>query len=135
MSLPSLSPLRLPARTSWVLLGALLAGGLAWALRSLLVEPPEVAAACAAAPWAPGPCLLRALAVEALLQQRIGWLALGLALLGLRWRALQAPAAACAAGGLMLYAADPSAPALLLALLASLNGSSSGSPRASSPSA
>lgn len=130
------SPLpHLPARTRAVLLGALLAGSLAWAMRSLLVEPPAMAAACAASPWAPGPCLLRALAVEALLQQRIGWLALGLALLGLRWPRLQAPAAACAAGGLLLYAADPSAPALLLALLASLGGSSSGKPSASSPAA
>ncbi len=135
MSEPRAPFLRLPAASRAVLLSALLAGGLAWALRSLLVEPPEVAAACAASPWAPGPCLLRALAIEALLQQRIGWLALGLALLGLRWRGLRAPAAACAAGGLLLYAADPSAPALLLAVLASLGGSSSGRASASSPRA
>lgn len=99
-------------------------------LRHGLIEPAAVAHRCDAAPWAQADCVLRSLTVQAFVNQRVGIVATGIALvawgllawglpigrLRVRWLALVA--AALAGGGLVLYAAGWSAPALVAALLA-----------------
>jgi len=83
--------------------------------RFALVEAPEVAGTCEAAPW-DGLCILRSTLVQAFVGQRIGWFALAsgvAATLSRRpWIASLALASGCA--GLALYAAGPAAPAVLL---------------------
>lgn len=92
---------------------------LAFAARYALVEAPDVARACDAAPW-DGLCILRSTLVQGFLGQRIGWFALasGVAATLLRrpWIASLALASGCA--GLALYSAGPAAPAVLLGAIA-----------------
>lgn len=99
-------------------LPALLAIVLAVVLRHQLVEPLAIAHTCQATPWE-GTCALRTLLVEAFRQQGIGWVALVLALAALlvRRRALAALALALAGAGLVLYSAEPSSAATVVALL------------------
>jgi hypothetical protein len=90
------------------------------ALRQLLVEPADVTHRCDAAPWAAADCIVRSLAVQAFIQQRLGIAALVLAAMAwpLRSTTLALVAGALAAAGLVLYGAGWSAPAAVLALLA-----------------
>ncbi len=112
-----------PARQWTVALTvAALALGLSAALRFRVVEPAQVSAFCGAVGSADPLCALRALVVTMFSQQRLGWLALALALLALwtRRRAIGLSALATACAGLMLYCARPAAPAAVLATLALL---------------
>jgi hypothetical protein len=101
---------------------ALVLGSLAAAqwLRHGLVEPSTLTAACDASPWQDARCTLRTLTVQVFVQQRIGFAALGLALLAtlMRWRVAALAALVLAAAGLVLYSSNLAAPALLLAALA-----------------
>ena len=107
---------------------------LAAAARHWLIEPAAVSARCDAGA-ADGWCVVRAWTIQLFVHQRIGWAALGLALLAhaLRWRGVDVLAGATATGaaaaaawtalalacaGLVLYTAGLCAPAALLALLA-----------------
>jgi hypothetical protein len=100
---------------------ALVLGSLAAAqgLRHGLVEPATLTAACDASPWQDARCALRTLTLQAFVQQRLGFAALGLALLAtwLRWRPAALAALVPAAAGLVLYSSNLAAPALLLAAL------------------
>jgi hypothetical protein len=109
--------LRHPATAPLAL--ALLALALAQWLRHGLVEPAVLTAACDAAPWQDARCTLRMLTIQAFVQQRIAWFALGLALLATwtRWRGVALLALVVAAAGLVLYSSGVAAPALLVAAL------------------
>lgn len=111
-----------------VMLGAL---ALASLVRYRLVEPAELTALCAAAPRETAECVLRSVAVQAFVNQRIGIAALACALAALltRRRALALPALAAAGLGLVLYSTDWAAPAALLAALALLPPAASGGAR------
>lgn len=93
---------------------------LAAAARHGLVEPPALMTTCDAQAWASLPCGLRTLVVQGFVDQRLGALALGLAVgafaLCQRWLAVGA--LGLAGAGLVLYNASLSAPAALLAALA-----------------
>lgn len=97
---------------------AAVAVALAAAARFGLVEPPAMAAACDPAPW-DGACTLRTLLVGAFHQARLGWAAVALALLATITRRRDVAGLALAAGcaGAVLYSADASVPAALLAAL------------------
>jgi hypothetical protein len=114
----------MPLAPNWlapilVVFGALLLAGLA---RHRLVEPADLTALCADAPWDGPACVLRSLTVQAFAGQRIGLAALACALPALlaRWRAAALLALAIASAGLILYSTRWSAPAALLAGLALL---------------
>ena len=111
-----------------VMLGAL---ALASLVRYRLVEPAELTAVCDAAPWDTPQCMLRSVAVQAFVNQRIGIAALACALAALltHRRALALPALAAAGAGLVLYSTDWAAPAVLLAALALLPRAASGGAR------
>ncbi len=96
----------------------LLALWLAALARHRLIEPADMTAYCdggAASAW----CTLRAWIIQAFVHQRIGWFALGLAVIASatqhRGAAGLALFAACA--GLVLYTTELCAPAALLAVL------------------
>ena len=91
---------------------------LAATARFVLVEPPAMAAACDPAPWQSG-CGLRTLVIGSFIEQRIGWAAFVLAVFATLMRRRDVAGLALAAGcsGAVLYVADPSVPAALLALL------------------
>ena len=109
---------------SWVrtlgpaLLVAAGAAALAAAARYRWVEPQEWSLLCDPVPWQPG-CVWRSLVIQSFIDQRLAWVALGLALaaglLRLRW--LAAVALAAGTAGLVLYCAGLAAPAALSALL------------------
>jgi hypothetical protein len=117
----------LAMQAMWVMLAVGLAT-LAAALgaRYGLVEPGEMARACDPRSWSEG-CRVRTLVIQAFIHQRVAWAGLGLAALaGVLWHfkvALRAVpllavlGGAAALAGLVLYSAEPAAPALLLALL------------------
>ena len=90
---------------------------LAAAARHWLVEPAAMAERCGAGngAW----CLARAWTIEMFVQQRIGWCALGLAIIATAgaWRSVAAIALFVACAGLVLYSTQLCAPAALLALL------------------
>ena len=91
----------------------------AWFARHGLVEPADLTARCDATPWLDAPCGLRTIVVQAFIDQRIGLVALGLALLAtfLRRPALAWLGLAAGAAGLVLYSAGPAAAAVLLSAL------------------
>ena len=97
---------------------AALSVSLALVVRYALVEPAAQAAACDPAPWQAG-CAMRSLVIQAFLQQRIGWVALGAAVVATlsRRRGIAGFALAAACAGMVLYSVDSSAPAALLAAL------------------
>ena len=78
-------------------------------------------------------CTVRALTIQLFVNQRIGWVALVLALLATAtaWRSVAAAALFVACGGLVLYNTELCAPAALLALLVFVRGPAEG--RAASP--
>lgn len=92
---------------------------LALLARHQLVEPADLTARCDAAPWEGIACALRTLTVQAFATQRLGTLALAVAVLATftRWRAPAIVAAAAGTAGLVLYSTLLSAPAVLLAAL------------------
>ena len=101
-----------------IVLGCAAAFAMAAAARHWLIEPAAMGARCltgADEVW----CLARGWTIEAFSQQRLGWCALGLAILATlgAWPGLAAIALFAACLGLVLYSTDPSAPAALLALL------------------
>jgi len=104
-----------------IALAAVLSLSLALVARHALIEVPDFAAACEVSPWA-GACALRSAVVQAFLGQRIGWLALAAAIVGLLTgrAALSTLALFAACAGLVLSSAGPSAPAALPAALALL---------------
>lgn len=111
-----------------VVLGALLLASLA---RYRLVEPAALTALCDAMSWDSPLCILRSLTVQAFAAERLGMVALALAVLALltRWRAAGLFALAAASAGLVLYSTRWAAPAVLLAALALLPATASGSAR------
>ena len=105
---------------------------LAAAARHGLVEPADMTARCdggARDVW----CTVRALTIQLFVNQRIGWVALVLALFATAtaWRSVAAAALFVACGGLVLYNTELCAPAALLALLVFVRGPAEG--RAESP--
>jgi hypothetical protein len=103
---------------SCVVLICAIALALAAAARHGLIEPADITARCdggAQAFW----CTARAWIIQAFVNQRIGWAALGLALLATvtGWRSVAAAALFAACAGLILYTTELCAPAALLALL------------------
>ena len=120
-----LAPLVAPFVT---LCGALLLASLA---RYRLVEPAALTALCDAMPWDSPRCILRSLTVQAFAAERLGMLALALAVLALltRWRTLGLFALAAAGAGLVLYSTRWAAPAVLLAALALLRAGAPGASR------
>jgi hypothetical protein len=130
MTTVRLSTLRSPA---WlapcaVVLGALLLASLA---RHRLVEPAALTALCDAMPFDSPRCILRSLTVQAFAAERLGMLALALAVLALltRWRKVGLFALAAAGAGLVLYSTRWAAPAALLAALALLPAADAGTAR------
>jgi apolipoprotein N-acyltransferase len=100
------------------LLLGLTALALAAGLRHQLIEPVHLTAYCdggAATGW----CTLRAWVIQAFVHQRIGWFALGVAVLAsiTNWRSLAALAIVSSCSGMVLYTADLCAVALVLSAL------------------
>lgn len=93
---------------------------LAGLARSQLVEPAHWSAACDAAPWQGAWCPLRSALIEAFVSQRIGWVALAVAIgaVVLRKRPLAYASLALGCAGLVLYSVSAAAPAVLVAALA-----------------
>lgn len=96
---------------------AALALAVAMAARHGLVEPAALTARCDAAPWQGFECSLRTLIVQAFVGQRIGVLAVVLALLAtvMRWRAAAIASLMIGSAGMVLYSLTWAAPAVLLA--------------------
>lgn len=114
------------AATAWAIPGAIFAALAllaAWA-RHALVEHEQVAAACDAGQSGPA-CVVRDLVIAAFQDQRLGYAAFALGLLALlsRHRGLSLAGLAAGGAGLVLYAAGPSAPAVLLSALGWLRAS------------
>ena len=91
---------------------------LAAGLRHRLIEPVHLTAYCdggATSGW----CTLRAWVIQAFVHQRIGWFALGVAVLAsfTGWRSLAALAIVSSCSGMVLYTADLCAVALVLSAL------------------
>ena len=110
--------------TSWrswlaTALICIVALALAAAARHWLIEPASVSARCDAGA-ADGWCVVRAWTIQSFVHQRIGWVALGLAIIAYasHWRSVAGVALFAASAGLLLYTAELCAPAALLALLA-----------------
>lgn len=93
----------------------LAAGG----VRYGLIEPQAWSEVCEAARWQSVACVLRTATIESFVAQRVGWVALSLAVLATvtRWRPVAVGALAAGTAALVLYTADLGAPAVLLALL------------------
>jgi hypothetical protein len=115
-----------------LLMVVLLALALAMGARHGWVEPADLTARCDAAPWDSAVCAARSTVVQMFANQRLAWTALALAAIATLRRshgtALMALALGCA--GLVLYSADLSAPAVLLAALVLVR-----SPRSPRPAA
>ena len=116
----------LAAASAWALPGAVFAASAllaAWA-RHALVEHEQVAAACDAGQQGAA-CFVRGLVVASFQHQRLGYAAFALGLLALlsRHRGLSLAGLGAGGAGLLLYAAGPSAPAVLLAALGWLRAS------------
>jgi len=96
--------------------------------RYRLVEPAALTALCDAMPWDSPTCIVRSLTVQAFANERLGMLALTLAVLALltRWRMVGLIALAAAGAGLVLYSTRWAAPAVLLAALALLPATAPG---------
>lgn len=96
--------------------------------RYRLVEPAALTALCDAMPWDSPSCIVRSLTVQAFANERLGMLALTLAVLALltRWRTVGLIALAAATAGLVLYSTRWAAPAVLLAGLALLPATAPG---------
>jgi hypothetical protein len=91
---------------------------LAAGLRHRLIEPVHLTAYCdggASSGW----CTLRAWVIQAFVHQRIGWFALGVAVLAsmTNWRSLAALAIVSSCSGMVLYTADLCTVALVLSAL------------------
>ena len=100
-----------------VLIGAT-ALALAAAARHGLIEPADMTARCDGGvqdTW----CSVRAWTIQAFVNQRIGWVALALAVIATvtGWKSVAAAALFAACAGLILYTTELCAPAALLALL------------------
>jgi hypothetical protein len=123
-------PVRRPAWLAPIIAvsAALLLASLA---RYRLVEPAGLTALCDAMPWDSPSCILRSLTVQAFAAERLGMLALALAVLALltRWRTMGLFALAAASAGLVLYSTRWAAPAALLAGLALLRAAAPGASR------
>ena len=101
-----------------VLLIGVTALALAAAARYRLIEPADITAYCDGGgqeAW----CSVRAWTIQAFVNQRIGWVALVLAVIATvtGWRSVAAAALFAACAGLILYNTELCAPAALLALL------------------
>ena len=101
-----------------IVLGCAAAFAMAAAARHWLIEPAAMGARCLTGAD-DGLCLARDWIIASFVQQRIGWCALGLAIIAIACarRGLAAIALFAACLGLVLYSTDSSAPAALLALL------------------
>lgn len=101
----------------WLGAAVVVAAACAW-MRFELIEPLARAAACTAAPDT-ALCQLRAAVIALFQGERMGWAALGVALLAalLGWRWLAGMALLGGAAALMLYSVEPGAVAALLATL------------------
>ena len=102
---------------SLVLIGAT-ALAMAAGARYGLIEPADIAARCGSGAqevW----CTVRFWIIQAFVNQRIGWVALGLAALATvtAWRSVAGAALFVACAGLILYTTELCAPAALLAVL------------------
>jgi hypothetical protein len=91
---------------------------LAAAARYGLIEPADITARCDGGDsdiW----CTVRAVIIQAFVNQRIGWAALALAVLATvtAWRSIATAALFVACAGLILYTTELCAPAALLAAL------------------
>ena len=91
---------------------------LAAAARHGLVEPADITTRCdggAQDAW----CSVRTWIIQAFVNQRIGWVALALAVIATvtGWRSIAAAALFAACAGLILYTTELCAPAALMALL------------------
>lgn len=101
-----------------VLLIGVTALALAAAARYRLIEPADMTAHCDGGgqdAW----CSVRAWIIQGFVNQRIGWMALVLAVIATvtGWRSVAAAALFAACAGLILYNTELGAPAALLALL------------------
>lgn len=101
-----------------VVLTCAIALALAAALRYGLIEPADVTARCdggAQDVW----CRLRAWTIQSFVHQRIGWLALALAVVATvgAWRSVAVIALFTACAGMVLYTTELGAPAALLGAL------------------
>ena len=108
--------LLIPApRFAWLLAAVLVALFAAW-IRFELVEPLARSAACAADP-STALCQLRAIVVALFQGERVGWVALAIAVAGglMRWHWLAGLALLVGVAALMLYSVEPGAAAVLLA--------------------
>jgi hypothetical protein len=104
---------------------------LASAARHGLIEPADITARCdggAKEAW----CLVRAWIIQAFVNQRIGGVALALAVFATvtAWRSVAAVALFVACAGLILYTTELCAPAALLALLVFVREARVGKPAA-----
>ncbi len=124
-----MTPAMQPRAATAVSLVMLALGAALWA-RHALVEPAGLTATCDAAPWQDTLCTLRSLVVQGFVQQRLGLLALLLALVAVatRWRWAAWPALASGSAALVLYCADIAAPAVLLAALVCVRPAPSAGP-------
>jgi len=104
-------------QASRLILSGLATLGIALSVRYGLVEPQGMATACALA--ADAGCAMRETAIAIFTHQRLGYLALAAALLALMLQSRPLAWTGWVAGiaGLVLYCFEPSAPAVLLALL------------------
>ena len=116
---------------SAIVLMAVTALALAAAVRHGLIEPADVTARCDGGAT-DILCLVRAWTIQSFVHQRIGWAALGLALVATvtGWRSVAAIALFAACSGLILYTTELCAPAALLALLVFIRKTPRGQPAA-----
>ena len=100
---------------------------LAAAARHGLVEPPDMTAHCDGGAQDVR-CNVRAWVIQSFVNQRIGWVALALAMLATvtAWRSIAAAALFVACAGLILYTTELCAPAVLLALLVFVRSAAEG---------
>ena len=116
---------------SVIVVTAVTALALAAAARYGLIEPADVTARCDGGAI-DNLCQVRAWTIQSFVHQRIGWAALGLALVATvtGWRSVAAIALFAACSGLILYTTELCAPAALLALLVFIRKTPRGQPAA-----
>ena len=104
---------------------------LAAAARHGLIEPADVTGRCDGGAQ-DGWCTVRAWTIQAFVNQRIGWVALAMAVIATvkGWRTLAGAALFVACAGLILYTTELCAPATLLAMLVFVRDSGWGRPAA-----
>ncbi len=114
-----------------IVLTAVTALAVAAAVRYGLIEPADVTARCDGGAI-DSLCQVRAWTIQSFVHQRIGWAALGLALVATvtGWRSVAAIALFAACSGLILYTTELCAPAALLALLVFIRKTPRGQPAA-----